>query len=294
MRTVLCVLLSMAAVFSNAQTVISLNGTAYSEVTMPRRDVEEVDDGIIVTYYFDNAIAQPDLLYPECVMWKIPGFGLNEAVGEPAIPFRWDSFSLPQNTRVNLEVLDSSFVDFSMQLSPSRPILMDSDTIEHTLDNVLPIAPYDGFFPTSLVKSSVGSAYRGVPLLDVGISPLQYDHERQVIRAYKMIKYKISFTALHRNANSTSSVIDVNDNYLSLATINSSSAINRARSMSEATDEAKQTNRSYLIITNSTLRSAAEEFAEWKRTLGFRTSVAVKDDWSTQAVKDTVAQYYIR
>lgn len=105
MRRVLWMLLLIVAISSNAQTVISLNGTTYSEVTMPRRDVEEVDDGIIVTYYFDNAIAQQDLLYPECILWKIPGFGLNETVGEPAIPFRWDSFSLPQNVNIGMKYL---------------------------------------------------------------------------------------------------------------------------------------------------------------------------------------------
>ncbi len=290
MRTILCTLLFITAALTNAQTVISLNGTTYSEVTMPKRDVEQVGDGIVVTYYFDNAIAQQDVLYPGYVLWRIPGFGLNETVGEPAIPFRWDSFSLPQNTGISLEVLDSSYVDFPMQLSPARPVLIDSDTIEHTLGNVLPIASYDGFFPTSLVSSSVGNAYRGVPLLDVGISPLQYDYEQQIVRAYKMIKYKITFLASYQSSG-TSSAIDVNDNYLSLTTINPPSTTNQARSISQTT-VAEQSARDYLVITNSTLRPIVEEFAEWKRTLGFRTSIVVNDNWSVQAVKDTVKQFY--
>ena len=290
MRKVLSMLLLIAAVFSNAQTVITLNGTSYSEVTMPRRNVEEVDDGIIVTYYFDNAITQQDLLYPGCVLWKIPGFGLNETAGEPAIPFRWDSFSLPQNTSVSLEVLDSSFVDFSMQLSPARPALFDSDTVEHTLENISPIAPYDGFHPASLIESSEGNAYRGVPLLEVGISPLQYNYNQQVIRSYKMIRYKISFLSSYRTRN-VSTAVGVNDNYLSITTINPSEPIAQAPSLGQST-EAKQVNRDYLIITNSILQSAAENFAEWKRTLGFRTSIAINDNWSIEAVKDTISQYY--
>ena len=70
MRATVFSLLFITVALSNAQTVISLNGTTYSEVTMPRREVEEVDDGIIVTYYFDNAIAQQDVLYPGYVLWK--------------------------------------------------------------------------------------------------------------------------------------------------------------------------------------------------------------------------------
>ena len=290
MKAILCTLLFIAAALTNAQTIISLNDTTYSEITMPKRDVEQVGDGIIVTYYFDNAIAQQDVLYPGCVLWRIPGFGLNETAGEPAIPFRWDSFSLPQNTGISLEVLDSSYVDFPIQLSPARPVLIDSDTIEHTLGNVFPIAPYDGFFPTSLLSSSVGNAYRGVPLLDVGVSPLQYDYEQQIVRAYKMIKYKITFLASYQSSG-TSSAIDVNDNYLSLTTINPPSTTNQVRSISQTT-VAEQSARDYLIITNSTLHPIVEEFAEWKRTLGFRTSIAVNDNWSIQAVKDTITRCY--
>lgn len=288
MRKVLSMLLLIAAVFSNAQTVITLNGTSYSEVTMPRRNVEEVDDGIIVTYYFDNAITQQDLLYPGCVLWKIPGFGLNETVGEPAIPFRWDSFSLPQNTSISLEVLDSSFVDFSMQLSPARPALVENDTVKD--EDVLPIVPYNGFFPETLVESSLGNIYRGVPLLDVVISPLQYNYCQQIVRAYKMIRYKITFSSSYRNRNSLQ-FIDINDNYLSSTTANPISTIHQAPSMGHSS-EAVRVCRDYLIITNSTLSPIAQEFAEWKRTLGFRTFVAVNDNWSIQAVKDTVSGYY--
>ena len=290
MRTILCTLLFITAALTNAQTVISLNGTTYSEVTMPKRDVEQVGDGIVVTYYFDNAIAQQDVLYPGYVLWRIPGFGLNETVGEPAIPFRWDSFSLPQNTGISLEVLDSSYVDFPMQLSPARPVLIDSDTIEHTLGNVLPIASYDGFFPTSLVSSSVGNAYRGVPLLDVGISPLQYNYQQRIIRAYKMIKYKITFHSLYASKNA-SPVIDANDDYLSKATINTSAFTSKAPSIEQSV-EAREMNRDYLIVTNSVLHPIAEEFAMWKRTLGFRTVISVNDNWSVQMITDTVAQYY--
>ncbi len=290
MRLMFFMLLFVVAMFSDAQTIVSLNDSIYSEVTMPKRNVDEVDDGIVVTYYFDNAIIQTDLLYPECVMWKIPGFGVNETVGEPAIPSRWDSFALPQNVGVAVEVLDSSYVDYPMQLSPARPTLIDSDTVEHTTDNVLPIVSYDGFYPTSLIGSSKGDAYRGIPLLDISISPLQYNYQQRIIRAYKMIKYKITFHSLYASKNA-SPVIDANDDYLSKATINTSAFTSKAPSIEQSV-EAREMNRDYLIVTNSVLHPIAEEFAMWKRTLGFRTVISVNDNWSVQMVTDTIAQYY--
>ena len=290
MKWILCLLLLNMIAVSNAQTIISLNDSTYSQVSMPIRNVEEVEDGIIVTYYFDNAIVQEDLLYPENIMWKIPGFGLNEIVGEPAIPSRKDMFSIPANAKIEVAVLDSSYVDFSMKLSPSRPILIDSDTIEHTLDNVLPINPYVGYFPNSLIKVVADNAYRGVSLLEVSISPLQYNYHKHVIRAYKMIKYKVSFLPQYKS-HSNLVTIDDNDNFLSIATINSTSPKTKISERRNLTEEISL-NRDYLIVTNSTLYPIAEEFAEWKRMLGFRTHVSINDSWSIQAVKDTVSHLY--
>ena len=48
---------------------------------IPYRDVEIVDDGVIVTYRFNGAIQQQDPLYPEAKFWKIPGFGQNSIAG---------------------------------------------------------------------------------------------------------------------------------------------------------------------------------------------------------------------
>jgi hypothetical protein len=257
---------------------------------MPKRDVEEVDDGIIVTYYFDNAITQQDLLYPECVLWKIPGFGLNETKGEPATPIRWDSFSLPANTRVSVEVIDSSYIDIPMQLSPARPLLINDDTIGYTLETVPPITAYDGFFPTSLIQKSINNSYRGVPLLSLSLSPLQYNCCQQIVRAYRMVKYKITFLTSYRS-HLTSNMIDSHDTFLSSITINPTPLTAYSPSIGRE-GEAKQVNRDYLIVTNTELYSVVENFAKWKSTLGFRVHISTNDEWSIQSVGDTIIKYY--
>ena len=291
MRVILSILLFVATMFSNAQTVISLNGNTYAEATMPRRNVEEVDDGIIVTYYFDNAITQQDLLYPECTMWKIPGFGVNEVVGEPAIPFRWDSFSVPSNTRLSIEIIDTSYIDFAMQLSPARPVLFENDTIGYDIERIFPVLPYDGYFPRFLINSIDGNDYRGHKILKIKISPLSYNYKEQILRVYKKVQYKISFLPVY-TYNETTASIDRYDTYFQHGVINHLSfkqdQIKNNRSFGTF-----RVNRDYLILTTSELELAANHFAEWKKTLGFRTHVRViPKNTTSSTIKNIIQSFY--
>lgn len=291
MRTILCTLLFITAALTNAQTVISLNGTTYSEVTMPKRDVEQVGDGIIVTYYFDNALIMHDLLYPECIIWQTPGFGLNETIGKPSIPSRWDAFVLPNNANFSVEILDSSYIDYSMQLSPARPFLLEDDSLGYNKKNVPPIIAYDGYYPYSLIKSSKGSDYRGKKLLTINTSSLQYNCQKKTIRAYKMIQYKISFADTNTGENNPIK-IDEKDNYLAYRTINHSPRSFKVTNINK-TSESIQSNRDYLILTSPELEPAAEHFAEWKRILGFRTHVQVIPKNSPSSyIKNTIKDVY--
>lgn len=75
-------LLIFLLMFSNslkAQEVILLeDGGIVSSGAVPvrpTRDVVKTDDGVVVTYRFEEASIQKDSLFPECVNWRIEGFG---------------------------------------------------------------------------------------------------------------------------------------------------------------------------------------------------------------------------
>ena len=57
---------------------------------LPERIVENVADGVIVTYKFENPIIRPNHLVPGSYLWEYMGFGVNDTPGEPAVPFRSD------------------------------------------------------------------------------------------------------------------------------------------------------------------------------------------------------------
>ena len=96
----------------------------------PTRDVEATDDGIIVTYHFNGGQQQDDPLHPESKFWKIPGFPLNDVATQPAFPFHWDTFVIPDDCEVSVELIDSTYSDIPFTMAPAYPpLLMSGEAI---------------------------------------------------------------------------------------------------------------------------------------------------------------------
>lgn len=258
----------------------------------PYRDVEIVDDGVIVTYRFRGAIHQQDPLYPDAKFWKIPGFGQNSIAGEPAYPFRWDTFAVPDGATAEVEILESEYSDTLFTLAPAYPPIIGNDTIGYTPDIVIPIQPYAGDFPSSVLKKNNIQCYRGQKLIQVCTMPIQYNMELKRIRTYHFIKYKVSFilsngTKLHGSVlpKENNKKIPGSDCFLYNLTENYLPASTRDLTVPD--------NQSYLILTTTPLISAAQQFAEWKRTQGFRVYIEARNNWtSVDSVKSVVREQY--
>lgn len=273
---------------------------AQSDV-LPSRNVEQIDDGVIVTYEFHGGICQPDLLYSDTKSWTIPGFGVNDIAGEPAIPYHWDTFAVPQGASVSIAMLDSISSDTSFVLSPAYPPLMNSDTENYTTENVNPITPYDGFYPQQITKLENIQFYRGQGLVSVGIMPIQYNMKTHIVRAYSKVQYKLTFSKVNEAKENgiitqpkNSSYISISDPFVKNIALNYSSQVTEAKKTDEIRNEiAQMDNRNYLIITTNQFLKPVKTFADWKRTKGFRVTIESRNVWSdTVAVKEVVAQHY--
>lgn len=146
--------LFLAVEFTSAQQIVKLcDGGVQSGVFLqaPSRSVENVNDGVLVTYTFDKATIMEDPLFEGRLMWKVVGFGVNDIPTQPAIPYRIDSYCVPVGHLAVVELVDSQFIDLPYSLSPARPPLSDSGGECYTLSNVPSISSYVGYFPTSVV-----------------------------------------------------------------------------------------------------------------------------------------------
>ena len=256
--------------------------TSADESPLPIRTIENVADGIIVTYQFNNPIIRPNKMAPGTFSWEYKSLGVNDILGEPAVPFRTDMFYIPAGHRTQIVLLDATYKDTTLVISPAFSNPAD-DGSAIAIDS---IRPYEGFFPNSILKCDTLQNYRGIGLQNITIIPIQYNYTQHKIRAYKKIKYKISF--IHDNVISESKkrknsrISDITSTFLSKITLNyTPSAI---RSNSTWHNEPNEQN--YVIITTDEYNHAIQDFVEWKRTKGYNiyTIMHPAGSWTTESV----------
>lgn len=269
----------------------------------PSRSVEEMEDGVIVTYTFKGGMHQQDRLYPDAKSWIIPGFGQNMKAGEPSVPVRWDTFSVPSDRVASIELIDCAYTDTAFVLAPAYPPLLMSDTIGYTTDVVLPIQPYQGLFPSSVIQQSRYQSYRGNRMVKVGIYPIQYDAVNQRVRQYSMIQYKVNFTnspqsEQRKTAKKKSTArISASDHFLKNVSLNTPQISSSSQSVMKSSEpqpisQSIEDTRTFLIITTPSIVSGVFDFEEWKRTMGMNVEIRTSNSWTVEGVKSIVQDIY--
>lgn len=264
----------------------------------PIRNVKITDDGVIVTYEFNGGIHQQDIFFSNAKSWNIPTFGLNDVVGEPAYPFKWDTFVVPDGATVSIEVLDSAYSDTMFVLSPACPPIVESDTTSYIVNSIMPISPYTGFYPQNITTIDGSHYYREQALARVGVMPLQYDMENHIVRAYSKIQYKLTFVRMEKDAltKAPTSHANVSNHFIENIALNSSidKKGKKRRIASQGNQNSVEDNRDYLIITVNSYLDAVNKFADWKRTKGNNVIVEsrVSGNWTVSDVKSVIRQHY--
>ena len=278
--------------FSHAQQIVNLRSAQLGKElasTVPTREVEKLKDGYMVTYTFEKALIQPDKLFSGTIFWKMDGFGLSQTPGEPSTLYRNDMYAVPIGYTAKVEVVNSTYNDFNYELTPARQPLVNSSNEQYTKQNVLAIKPYDGFKPARIVSQLGKQTYRGHGICPISVSPIQYNYKTKTVRAYTSITFKVSFvpekkaTATNRNV---SKHISCEDNFLRNNVIGGDLEDTNA-TRTENTAQADV--RNYLIVSTNQYAEAANRLAEWKRLMGFKVYVLLRDDWNSSLV-----DFYIR
>ena len=266
----------------------------HSNDYIPFRDVEILDNDIIVTYQFRGGTLQQDPLYPDSKFFKIPGLGINDFVGEPAVPFRSDCLALPQGASYEVSIIEAQYTDSTFVLSPARPLLFESDTTGYTLANVPPISPYTGFFPKKIIDGERLTPFHNVNLLRLCIYPLQYNYESNIVRIYSLIKYKVHISTNDKVLSAQRFNSRKTKSFLERSTINFgiNTYLKKEKLRSDSIYNGLD-NQYFLIITTDNYLSSIHDFVEWKRMKGKRVVVKSKTSWnSTNEVKDSIACLY--
>lgn len=277
-----------------ARTEVSHKGG----VEAPQRTLQRTDDGITVAYTFaGNAPSACNDGDGGCV-WRIDGFGLRDAPGGYATPFRVDAFAVPEGCTAVVETVDSAFVDYDCRLAPARRIPEKGTAAEGVVKEGGQNASQGGFYPRKVaVAAWRGSVYRGREICNVVVNPVQYDAAANKARAYSKITYKVRFVPkagarAMAGAPATKPVILPADNMLGNITMNGASAKAGDMAVKATGVAAGDDTRDYLIISVNKYAEAVDRFAEWKELLGFRVHKVLKGSWNSDAVKAEVEKAY--
>lgn len=282
--------LLFAALFIHADNIIRLN--ASTAEPDPTRDIEYLDNGVTVTYRFSSVSVKDDPLFANAKMVSFYGFGFNDTDRQPMIAVRNDKFAIPPGKTASVELVDSEYHDFQIELSPARAPLIDSSDYGYTADNVSPIDEYDGFFPDNIIASGNIEKYRGIPLLNVSVSPIQYDMKNKTTRIYSTVKYKITFTSESSDVYKAPRNYDTPANSFLSNTILNIKSIQSTEPEPDIVGACEKNVSDYLIITTNEFSDAAQRLAEWKKHMGFNSHIVIDDTWSVEKVKSTVQDKY--
>ena len=299
MRSILILLcFAITNVYSQQVLLLKDGGFAFDrDAVLPNREISYEHDGVVVTYMFNEALLFEFPKQTGSYLWKIAGFGTFDFPGNFALPFRNDAFTIPKGYYAELEILDSSYVDFKFNLAlacrPQKGTLEISDNSTKEMYS----SPKDIFSPISIVTASKQMKYyRGNSIYTTQVCPIQYEYSTQTVRAYTLIKYKVKFVSSNASiiSSSTKSIKNEmvnNDSFLNNITLNGDKHYNVKKTKEQSSQE--DVARDYLIISTNKYADAVNSFAEWKKLLGFRVHTILKESWiSSEDVKSAIVQAY--
>lgn len=278
------------------QTILLPQGEITTEILkeMPYRDVIQQNDGIVVTYTFGSVIKMNNPEIEGTDYLKIYGFGLTHEVGKPCVPMRWDSFVIPDSTNYSIEIVESSFIETDIELPPASELDIISEE-ETQRKKTIPIIPYKGDYPQTVINSPYVQRYGNAFILNVCISPILYDYEHNIAKICSKITYKIRYNSDKLNSQLIISQKQqkLKDSYLYNTTLNYPVSIEEMKLSRTLGAGPTRDRNDYLIISISEYSESVKRFANWKKLLGFNTHICLRDRglWTPENISTLVHEY---
>ena len=227
------------------------------------------ENSSIITYEFNAAKITEDDLFPNTYNWQYEDFNVNHIQGEAAFPIKYDTFSYPQGTNIEVSVIEANYIDFYYELAPARQLIPENMSSNLSKEDILPIQPYSGISPNEIIEIDDQQTSQKTTTFWVKVSPVQYDYTNKIVRAYTKIKYEVIVNTPIQSR--------IGDLIITPFSIEQDSI---------AVD--------YLIISTNEFSAASNKMAAWKRQLGFNTIVALNDNWNPSSIKSKMREVYER
>ncbi len=250
----------------------------------PNVKVENVSDGVIVTYTFNGAFLTKDSQYNNAYHWNIDGFSENFTLGEPAYLKKIDRFLIPAGMEASISLLNCNTKSFKYELVASKS---NGSVYPIRINDTVSSASFcSEYFPTTFGEIMSTDNYRGYNILNVVVYPIRYNICAKTVLACKTLTYKITFTP-RCDTRTIDLSLDADTNVI-VEELSMRGVLNVPKTNNNSTCSIQD----FLILTQTKYKESVEKFASWKRFFGFRTYVECKDKWSEADVKKIVNKYY--
>lgn len=274
----ICALVFLAVAFgSSAEVTTVVSG---SQCAVPERDVKVVDNTITVCYDFPEIREVTVASDSSLVYHSIPGFGQCSEAGKPMLPMRIDTFRVPFGYEVSIAVTNGESKSVSCRYAGSITQLTDSSNESPVFTE---ITPYEGVFP--LDSGSILSTYtlREETLVEVTVSPVQYDYGSETATIYRTVSYSLTFTPKESVliADSSNESTLYSDRYLE-EFLSNSLVVNPSKigGANLQDSDGFEGSVGYIIVTTDEYLDAVKNFERWKNILGYTTYILSRTEWT--------------
>jgi hypothetical protein len=202
-------------------------------------------------------------------VWYSPGIkhgGLTLEEGLPQVPIMAGSVIIPAGAHMELETLQTEYLDLDMKIAPSKGNLtrdIDPDSVPYRFSDFY---TGSGFYPENSAELSEPFIIRDYRGITVRFKPFVYFPETGITRVYTRIKVR-----LYQNGNSFTNVL--NSTKQSHAAQFSGIYQNLFLNFAEAKYDAIGEEGRILVITNAMFNDTIQPWVDWKQQIGYDVTV---------------------
>lgn len=275
------------------------NEIPFSDLVPTVCDINSDATGASATYRIENVILEPDSLYQGSYKCVIDEFTNSDITSAPAYPLRKDYIQLPFGCdSATVSVTNASFQELSYELAPAYPFCIGEKIPVFTKKHVPPITQCDFGTQSDIVSMEI------IDHLDqtyavITVNPCQYNSIDKRIRVYTDFEVRINYGNIDhaKIARRNEAKMKLHSSY--------KAAMQKAQigigvplipnydsiycPPIEVDDGPVY--KYYLIVTSDRLLEAANEFAVFKRKMGFIPHVTSRTTWTPDQIQDSINSY---
>ena len=206
---------------------------------------------------------------------------LGQSEGKPGLPGRNIILPLPTSAACSVEMLDSTYTDYTYEVAPAVGPVLLSETRPKPVE---PIAAHEGFIYNSALSHSGIETSRERFYHIFSLRPVNYDHNRHTVRVCTSFTARITYDEQENTRLAARS-----------RAFRNTPIFNDTIGVVKVIPDTEDVTEDYLILgVDYTIdKESLNNFIEWKKTQGYRVHLeTINRTWRTNEIQDVIKKHY--